>query len=133
MASAITNAISNWFAKLARSRIVLEHPDDPEDERVLHLFKNRAEMKKALGDAQDQVHRLKDRVKLQEAATARVREYSITRFWLKNPNVCFDGVAVNPIRCASKYSNTSRHRLYMERWHSSVMMISKNSIGMRAL
>jgi hypothetical protein len=74
LASAITNAISNWVAKLARSRIVLEHPDDPEDERVLHLFKNRAEMKKALGDAQDQVHRLKDRVKLQEAATARVRE-----------------------------------------------------------
>ncbi len=74
MASAITNAISNWFAKLARSRIVLEHPDDPEDERLLHLFKNRALMKKTLGDAQDEVHRLKDRVKLQEAATARVRE-----------------------------------------------------------
>ena len=74
MASAISNAISNWFAKLARSRIVLEHPDDPEDERVLHLFKNRAEMKKTLGDAQDEVHRLKDRIKLQEAATARVRE-----------------------------------------------------------
>lgn len=74
MASAITNAISNWFAKLARSRIVLEHPDDPEDERVLHLFRNRAEMKKALGDARDEAHRLKDRIKLQEAATARVRE-----------------------------------------------------------
>lgn len=74
MASAITNAISNWFAKLARSRIVLEHPDDPEDERLLHLFKNRALMKKTLGDAQDEVHRLKDRIKLQEAATARVRE-----------------------------------------------------------
>jgi hypothetical protein len=74
LASAITNAISNWVAKLARSRIVLEHPDDPEDERVLHLFRNRAEMKKALGDARDEVHRLKDRIKLQEAATARVRE-----------------------------------------------------------
>ncbi len=74
MASAITNAITNWFAKLARSRLVLEHPDDPEDERVLNLFQNRAQMKKALGDAQDEVHRLKDRIKLQEAATARVRE-----------------------------------------------------------
>jgi len=74
LASAITRAITDWFAKLARSRIVLEHPDDPEDERVLHLFKNRAEMKKALGDAQDELHRLKDRIKLQEAATARVRE-----------------------------------------------------------
>ena len=65
MASAISNVISNWFARLARSRIVLEHPDDPEDERVLHLFRNRAEMKKALGDAQDEAHRLKDRIKLQ--------------------------------------------------------------------
>jgi predicted nucleic acid-binding Zn-ribbon protein len=74
MASALTNAITNWFAKLARSRIVLEHPDDPEDERVLHLFKNRAEMKKALSDAQDESHRLKDRIKLQESATSRVRE-----------------------------------------------------------
>ncbi len=74
MASAISNVISNWFAKLARSRIVIEHPDDPEDSRLLHLFKNRAEMKKALGDAQDEAHRLKDRIKLQEAATARVRE-----------------------------------------------------------
>jgi hypothetical protein len=74
LATAISNVISNWLAKLARSRIVIEHPDDPEDERVLHLFRNRAETKKALGDAQDEVHRLKDRVKLQEAATARVRE-----------------------------------------------------------
>jgi hypothetical protein len=74
LAHAFNNPISSWFGKLARSRVVLEHPDDPEDERVLHLFKNRAEMKKALGDAQDEVHRLKDRVKLQEAATARVRE-----------------------------------------------------------
>jgi hypothetical protein len=74
MASAITKAIGNWFSKVARFRIVLEHPDDPEDERLLHLFKNRAEMKKTLGDAQDEVHRQKDRIKLQEAATARVRE-----------------------------------------------------------
>ncbi|MEJ0100528.1 MAG: hypothetical protein WDO12_12700 [Pseudomonadota bacterium] len=74
MAAALTNALSNWFGKLARSRIVIEHPDDPEDERVLHLFKNRAEMKKTLGDAQDELHRLKDRIKLQEAATSRVRE-----------------------------------------------------------
>ena len=44
MASAITKAITDWFAKLARSRLVLEHPDDPEDERVLNLFQNRAAM-----------------------------------------------------------------------------------------
>lgn len=65
---------TDWFAKVLRSRVVLEHPEAPEDTRVLNLFRNRAELKKALGDAQDEVHRLKDRVKLQEAATARVRE-----------------------------------------------------------
>jgi hypothetical protein len=70
----LASAINNWFARLLRSRLVLEHPDDPEDERLLNLFQNRAQMKKALGDAQDEVHRLKDRIKLQEAATARVRE-----------------------------------------------------------
>jgi hypothetical protein len=65
---------ANWFGKFLRSKVVLEHPEAPEDTRVLNLFRNRAELKKALGDAQDEVHRLKDRVKLQEAATARVRE-----------------------------------------------------------
>lgn len=64
----------NWIGRLFKSRVVLTHPDAPEDTRVVNLFKNRAELKKELGDAQDEVHRLRDRVKLQEAATARVRE-----------------------------------------------------------
>ena len=46
----------------------------PEDERVLLLFKNRAELKKAYSELQDEVHRLKDRIKQQEGATARVQE-----------------------------------------------------------
>lgn len=65
---------ANWFGKVLRTRVVLEHPEAPEDTRVLNLFRNRAELKKALGDAQDEAHRLKDRVKLQEGATSRVRE-----------------------------------------------------------
>ena len=65
---------TNWFGKLLRTRVVFEHPEAPEDTRVLNLFRNRAELKKSLGDARDEAHRLKDRVKLQEAATARVRE-----------------------------------------------------------
>lgn len=65
---------ANWLGKILRSKVVLEHPEDPEDTRVLNLFQNRAELKKQLGAAQDEVHRLKDRIKLQEAATARVRE-----------------------------------------------------------
>ncbi|MEO6185101.1 MAG: hypothetical protein ABIP38_11000, partial [Steroidobacteraceae bacterium] len=65
---------ATWIRKLLQSRVVLTHPEAPEDTRVLNLFRNRAELKKALGDAQDESHRLKDRVKLQEAATVRVRE-----------------------------------------------------------
>jgi hypothetical protein len=45
-----------------------------DDDRVLHLFRNRAELKKAHGELQDEVQRLKDRVKQQEGATARVQE-----------------------------------------------------------
>jgi hypothetical protein len=45
-----------------------------EDERVLVLFKNRAELKKAYGELQEEVYRLKDRIKQQEGATARVQE-----------------------------------------------------------
>ena len=63
-----------WRKKLPRVRLVLEHPEAPEDARLLHLFRNRAEIKKALGSSQDELHRLKDRIKLQEGATARVRE-----------------------------------------------------------
>src|SRR5581483_5401430 len=42
-----------------------------DDDRVLHLFRNRAELKKAYGGLQDEVHRLKERIKQQEGATAR--------------------------------------------------------------
>ena len=64
----------SWIGRFFQSRVVLAHPDAPEDTRVVNLFKNRAGLKKELGDAQDEIHRLRDRVKLQEAATARVRE-----------------------------------------------------------
>lgn len=46
----------------------------PEDHRVLALFRNRAELKKAFGDLKEEVERLKDRVKQQEGVTRRVRE-----------------------------------------------------------
>jgi hypothetical protein len=45
-----------------------------DDDRVLHLFKNRAELKKAHSELQDEVQRLKDRIKQQEGVTARVQE-----------------------------------------------------------
>src|ERR1035438_2612924 len=45
-----------------------------DDDQILHLFRNRAELKKAHSTLQDEVQRLKDRIKQQEGATARVQE-----------------------------------------------------------
>lgn len=45
-----------------------------EDHRVLELFRNRAELKKAYGGLQDETYRLKDLIKQQEGATQRVQQ-----------------------------------------------------------
>jgi len=45
-----------------------------EDHRVLALFRNRAELKKAYGDLQEETFRLKDLIKQQEGATQRAQE-----------------------------------------------------------
>jgi len=47
---------------------------DEEEERVQFLWRNRAELKKSFSNSLDEVQRLKDRVKQQEGATARVQE-----------------------------------------------------------
>src|ERR1700753_2729543 len=49
-----------------------------EDGRVLALFRNRAELKKAYGELEDEIYRLKDRIKQQEGATQRVQEMLAT-------------------------------------------------------
>jgi hypothetical protein len=51
-----------------------EEKEAGEDTRVMALFKNRAELKKAYGELEDEIYRLKDRIKQQEGATARVQE-----------------------------------------------------------
>ena len=51
---------------------------DEEEGRVLALFRNRAELKKAYGELQDEIYRLKDRVKQQEGATQRVQEMLVS-------------------------------------------------------
>ena len=60
------------------SRLIRVNPkgiDEPgDDHRVLTLFRNRAELKKAYGELQREVYRLQDRIKQQEGATARVQE-----------------------------------------------------------
>jgi hypothetical protein len=56
-------------------KLPFRQEDTPgEDTRVLALFKNRAELKKAYGELQDEIYRLKDRIKQQEGATQRVQE-----------------------------------------------------------
>lgn len=49
-------------------------PPPVDGGRVVELFRNRAELKKAYAGVQQELHRLKDRLKQQEGATARVQE-----------------------------------------------------------
>lgn len=59
---------------LARLGLGREPVQDAEELRVVQLFRNRAELKKAYASLQDEIHRLQDRLKQQEGATARVQE-----------------------------------------------------------
>jgi hypothetical protein len=63
---------------LARQALVPSSAEREEEQRVLQLFRNRAELKKAYTELQDEIHRLKDRLKQQEGATARVQEQLAT-------------------------------------------------------
>src|SRR3984957_5785871 len=65
----------NWTPQLGFLRLGGDSNKlEVDDDRVLHLFRNRAELKKSHISLQDEVQRLKDRVKQQEGATARVQE-----------------------------------------------------------
>lgn len=52
----------------------LGQPDGVDDERLLKLFWNRAELKKELQALDDELHGLQDRIKQQEGANARLQE-----------------------------------------------------------
>jgi len=54
--------------------LVSDRPVPETEDRVVELFRNRAELKKAYGELEAEVHRLKDRLKQQEGATQRVEE-----------------------------------------------------------
>lgn len=45
-----------------------------EEQRIAELFRSRAELKKAYSELQDEIHRLKERLRHQEGATTRVQE-----------------------------------------------------------
>ena len=57
-------------------------PESPaeEDHRVLALFRNRAELKKAYGDLQEEIYRLQDLVKQQEADSSAIVLVLVDRF-----------------------------------------------------
>ncbi len=66
---------TKWIRRFGFLRLGSSTPKlEVDDDRVLLLFRNRAELKKSYSGLQDEVQRLKDRVKQQEGATARVQE-----------------------------------------------------------
>ncbi len=52
----------------------LGRPEQEEQERLLKLFWNRAELKKELQELDDQLHNLRNKLKQQESANARLQE-----------------------------------------------------------
>ena len=65
-------SLSDGLRRLAHRLAGRSLPAD--DERLVALFRNRAELKKELSALDDERHRLLDRLKLQEGATMRVEE-----------------------------------------------------------
>ncbi len=49
-------------------------PKPDEDERLMHLFRNRAGLKKAHANLQDELYELQEKLKQQEKSTARAQE-----------------------------------------------------------
>ncbi|HVO47399.1 MAG TPA: hypothetical protein VMT29_13805 [Steroidobacteraceae bacterium] len=77
-------------------------PEPPVEEegRVLALFRNRAELKKAYGELQEEVYRLKDRIKQQEGATQRVQEMlNALETRLGTPETGYPALVFYQLRC----------------------------------
>jgi hypothetical protein len=51
-----------------------DQSSEEEEQRVLNLFRNRAELKKAHDELQKEIYRLRDRIKQQEGATQRAQD-----------------------------------------------------------
>jgi hypothetical protein len=70
-----------------------------EDERLVALFRNRAELKKELQAIDEERHRLLDRLKLQEGATLRVEEQlSALEHYLGRPAEGYKSLAFFQLR-----------------------------------
>ncbi len=70
-----------------------------EEERLMQLFQNRAGLKKAYADLQDEFHLLRDRLKQQEGATIRVQEQlDALGELLADPNTGFSALVFHQLR-----------------------------------
>jgi hypothetical protein len=70
-----------------------------EEERLVELFRNRAELKKELTALDEERHRLLDRLKLQEGATMRVEEqYAALEQYLGRPDEGYKSLAYFQLR-----------------------------------
>jgi hypothetical protein len=74
-----------------------------EEERLMQLFQNRAGLKKAHADLQDEFHLLRDRLKQQEGATIRVQEQlDALGDQLGDPNMGFSALVFFQLRALWK-------------------------------
>ena len=72
---------------------------EAEEERVHALFRNRAELKRAHGELQEEIYRLKDRIKQQEGATLRVQEMlGALEMRLGNPESAYPALVFYQLR-----------------------------------
>jgi predicted nuclease with TOPRIM domain len=85
-------SIVEQFGNLRQRLPVTRTP--AEDERLLQLFRNRAELKKEFSSLQDERHDLLERLKKQEASTQRAREQleQLEKF-LGNPEMGLQALA----------------------------------------
>lgn len=71
----LRNGTLNIPEKLTGLRLpVVGRPEEDEQERLLKLFWNRAELKKELQGLDEQLHNLRNRLKQQESVNARLQE-----------------------------------------------------------
>ncbi len=81
--------------------------DAEEQERLLKLYWNRAELKKELAGLDDQLYQLRDRLKQQEAATERVLgEKEALEVLLGNPDLGFGALVHFQLRALWKACHT---------------------------
>ncbi|HZF17704.1 MAG TPA: hypothetical protein VE046_17390 [Steroidobacteraceae bacterium] len=82
-------------------------PKPEHDEKLVQLFKNRADLKKAHGALQDEIHQLRDRLKQQEGATARAQEQlEALEMRLGDPESGFDSLVFFQLRALWRACHT---------------------------